>query len=882
MKQLFRRSQTFDVISKKIAVILLASASLTTLSTTAQTGYIQLKTRAISEEIAPEFTYNISGGPTNVAAKTLSDRPDAFRRIYHISGESAGGLFVIATAGTAAGTPNPGNIYYRAPGASEWEHTGFSAYRIDGAANGGFIAVVRTASSPSGAGSQIWYRSDATATPVDVTGALVGKSITQVSHNYSNRMYAVTTESGSNLYSRPADLSSDWVASTNPQNVLKIDAVPNTNEIFHTRIVSGTIRLYGGTYNSNGTLWDNDLGSTSAANREGIYFAATKNASGATHIAYYLPEYGGVYYKKSSSSNWEQNESVNAMQMMTSTGENNQMVYGVLTTGQANLPNRVFSRAGAGEFFGFWIDDERVQTTVKGNTVIIPVTAGTYNIAQNFVAGWHTTDIDSWDPSNNSTQNIDLGTAVANVGAGEVVTIEFENQLTNAYDMSTAPVCDPAFTEDFGSYVNGTYGNPLSGLTSYHKANNFFGYGYYAVMTNLSSLGAYAYSIPDHTNDVKRGMFVVDASFEQGTFFRKRFTGLQAGVPYNFTAFIANINSQGSSYTKPNVNFEIYNTNTGALIATVNSGDIAADSIWHGVGVAFTSPVSNIELVLRNNALGTVGNDLAIDDISFSLAIPSPEAKTSYDCVNEGTVTVTAPIAGVGSPIAYEYSLDGLTWQAGTIFTNVAEGVHSLFVRYETATGCISQGSITVVDDCVAAPVTLLFFNAVKKNKQVLLSWSTVKEENNKGFELQRSSNGLDWTKISFVNSLGVDGNSIVTLSYSFVDATPDVGTNLYRLKQLDNDGNYNYSAVRSINFVANEAVVIYPNPFTSIVKVEGLSGNNNTIAVFNSLGQQIKYIKLENKTEYKLDLSGLPVGVYQVVILEANGNRISEQLLKL
>ena len=831
----------------------------------AQTGYIQLKTRAISEDVAPEFTYNISGGPTLVTSKVLADKADAFRRIYHIAGESAGGLFVIATSGTTAGTPNPGNIYYRGPGLSEWQNTGFAAFRLDGGANGGFVALVRTSASSSGTASQVWYRADANTTPSNITGALNGKSITQVSHNYSNRIYAVTTESGSNLYSRPADLSSDWAVSANPQNVIKVDAVPNTDNVFTTRLVSSSIRLFQGAYNTNGTLWDNDLGSATSANRDGIYFAATKNASGATHVTYYLPEYGGVYYKKSSSSNWEQDESVNAMQMLTSTGENNQMVYGVLTTGEANLPNRIFSRAGAGEFLGFWIDDERVQTTIKGNTVIIPVAAGNYNIAQNTVAGWHTTDITVWDPSNNSTKTIPTNTVVANVAAGEVVTIEFENQLTSIYNMSNATSCSPAFMENFSSYVNGTYGNPLTGLTSYHKANTFFGYGYYAVMNNLNALNQYAYAMQDHTNDAGRGMFVIDASFEPGTFFRKQFTGLQAGVPYNFTAFIANINRQGPSYTKPNVSFDIYNSSTGALITSVNSSDIPADTTWHGVSIVFTSSVSNIELVLRNNALGTVGNDLAIDDISFSLSIPKPEAKISYDCLNFGTVSVTAPIAASGSPIKYQYSLDGVNWQTSTVFRELESGSQTLYVRYETAGACISSTNLIIVNDCVPLPVSFLAFNATNDNNKVILNWSTMSEKNNYGFEIQKSNNSKDWHNIAFVNARTEDNNINQPFDYYFTDTEPYNGINYYRLKQIDLNQKFEYSSIRQIT-INNSAITLSPNPAKNYVIIDGLKSGDR----INIIDNQGRLLIEEQSMGYKhrLDLHKLSSGFYYIQII--------------
>ncbi|MBL7705121.1 MAG: T9SS type A sorting domain-containing protein [Taibaiella sp.] len=879
MKQLNHKKITRAKYRKFLYTLLF---SLTAATAWTQTAYLQLKTRAISENISPDFSYSISGGPTSVTNPVLSDRPDAFRRIYQLAGESAGGLFAIATSGTTAATPNPGNIYYRASASSEWVNTGFAAFRMDGGADGGFIAVVRTASSVAGSGSEVWYRSDAAATPVNITGALSGKSITQVSHNYTNRIYAVTTETGSNLYSRPADLSSDWVVSANPQNVVKIDAVPNSNDIFHTRIQSGSLRLYKGVYNTNGTLWDNDMGGNSTGNLNGHNFAATKNAAGTDHVIYYIPDYGGIYYKKSAAGNWETDESASQIEMLTSTGNNGQMVYGVLTSGEATLPHRIFSRAGMGEFFGFWIDDERVQTSVKGNTVIIPVAPGTYTVAQQPVAGWHTANIVNWDPSNNSTQNVANSTATVNVAAGEVVIVEFENQQTNIYDISTASGCAPAYKETFSTYVNGTYGNPLTGLTSYHKAGNTFGFGYYAVMTNTSALSNYAYFMSDHTNDAQRGMFVIDGSFERGTFFRKKFTGVQTGVPYSFSAFIANINKQGPGYISPNVSFEVYNSVTGALLFSASSGDIPADTSWHGVGAVFTSPVSNIELVLRNNALGTIGNDLAIDDISFSLAIPEPEAKVSYSCVDLGTVNVTAPLSASGSPIRYQYSIDGVNWQSATNFTNVPAGSYNLYVRYETATGCIAQSALTVTNTCVATPVQLLSFEAQPMSNAVRLNWSTASESNNKGFELHRSHNGYDWEYIGFVTSKAVNGNSRYRQDYEYIDATPLTSKNYYRLKQLDISGQYEYSQVKFVYFIPSEIKwSAHPNPFNDQLILDGLFGISS-ITLTNSAGQRYLYKHIDPQTgRVQLSVATLPPGTYTLTLMDNKGSSSQQLLVK-
>ena len=105
---------------------------------------------------------------------------------------------------------------------------------------------------------------------------------------------------------------------------------------------------------------------------------------------------------------------------------------------------------------------------------------------------------------------------------------------------------------------------------------------------------------------------------------------------------------------------------------------------------------------------------------------------------------------------------------------------------------------------------------------------------------MQRSSNGSsNWNTVSTV---AASGNSNTLRSYKAVDATPINGTNFYRLKSVDLDGSFTYSAVQQVQFAATTAlsVRIYPNPASHTLQVQlgQQEGFNGRIQISNAAGQ--------------------------------------------
>jgi len=133
-------------------------------------------------------------------------------------------------------------------------------------------------------------------------------------------------------------------------------------------------------------------------------------------------------------------------------------------------------------------------------------------------------------------------------------------------------------------------------------------------------------------------------------------------------------------------------------------------------------------------------------------------------------------------------------------------------------------------------PVQLISFNAKKKNgKDVLAEWVTASEYNVNRYEIEiaRGNTGYqqnDFQKIGEVTSLG---NSVQERRYSFTDLeVGKTGVRYYRLKIIDNDGSYKYSAIRPVVFEEAITWEVFPNPSSGIFKLSFQVENDEAIAI--------------------------------------------------
>ncbi len=151
------------------------------------------------------------------------------------------------------------------------------------------------------------------------------------------------------------------------------------------------------------------------------------------------------------------------------------------------------------------------------------------------------------------------------------------------------------------------------------------------------------------------------------------------------------------------------------------------------------------------------------------------------------------------------------------------------------------SGNGTLCDG--ALPVELTSFTASVNINQVMLKWSTETEVDNYGFDVERSDSEEEWKKIGFVEG---HGNSNSPKSYSFTDKNPIGGSKFqYRLKQIDTDGQFEYSDEIEVELVPTEFTLYqnYPNPFNSstVIRYSLPRSSSVEIFVFNTIGEIIK-----------------------------------------
>ncbi|MEO8231912.1 MAG: T9SS type A sorting domain-containing protein [Ignavibacteriota bacterium] len=197
----------------------------------------------------------------------------------------------------------------------------------------------------------------------------------------------------------------------------------------------------------------------------------------------------------------------------------------------------------------------------------------------------------------------------------------------------------------------------------------------------------------------------------------------------------------------------------------------------------------------------------------------------------------------------------------------------SITIYYQIESLNVSDSSFSNVDSIRVKtvnilPVELSSFNAKFNIKQIDLDWETATEVNNYGFEVERKTE-TDWKKIGFVQG---NGNSNSPKKYSFMDNNL-LGSNkfYYRLKQVDNDGQFSYSNTIEVSLppVAYELEQNYPNPFNPITKIRYQLPEKSRvfIKIFNSLGAEVKILldEIKEPGNYEVDFDGtnLSSGVY-------------------
>lgn len=173
-------------------------------------------------------------------------------------------------------------------------------------------------------------------------------------------------------------------------------------------------------------------------------------------------------------------------------------------------------------------------------------------------------------------------------------------------------------------------------------------------------------------------------------------------------------------------------------------------------------------------------------------------------------------------------------------------------------------------------PVVLTRFGAQAAGQVVAVGWATASEQNSAWFEVERSLDGVVFTKIGQVAAAGTTAQS---QQYQLLDRAPLPGVSYYRLRQVDLDGAAHYSPVATVQLATPAAaplLALAPNPTSGRVTVQLVQATAQPAAlqVLDALGREVYQQQLPAAAtqEQTLDLQALPAGVYLVRVASASG----------
>lgn len=220
---------------------------------------------------------------------------------------------------------------------------------------------------------------------------------------------------------------------------------------------------------------------------------------------------------------------------------------------------------------------------------------------------------------------------------------------------------------------------------------------------------------------------------------------------------------------------------------------------------------------------------------------------TNTDYFNQQDIQVSIPKSDIGYEV---HSVMNNITDENIPFTETATTID--FV----ASLDRADGALYHISAQAPLAIEMVSFTASKYHHQGKLTWTTLSEKDNLGFNIQRSQDGITWENLGFIQGIG---SSHTEHTYTFWDTQPHSGVNYYRLQQQDLDGTTSYSNYVQL-FFADQQVTIFPNPTKETIHFLTSGQPVEQVMIYNTLGQLIHQSK---PVANQLDVNFLDKGVY-------------------
>ena len=258
----------------------------------------------------------------------------------------------------------------------------------------------------------------------------------------------------------------------------------------------------------------------------------------------------------------------------------------------------------------------------------------------------------------------------------------------------------------------------------------------------------------------------------------------------------------------------------------------------------------------------------------------------AYIHMNGSKLTLQDAISGIGVANTNNYYYNWSNYYSAAAGRSIKTTDSKTNCGVAGSNACsapIVYGPIAVTSSGLASqlilPVVITNFTATTTANKVNLAWTTQQESNSSHFVVERSNDGSNWSAVVTIKAAG---NSSIARNYNASDVAPVNGVAHYRLKMVDQDGKFAYSATRSVRTNAVAAMKLYPNPAVEKINITlDVRSGKTTVKLFNQNGQ----LMIAKNIAANTSLTALPVqqypnGTYVISITDENGTTQTTKIL--
>lgn len=320
---------------------------------------------------------------------------------------------------------------------------------------------------------------------------------------------------------------------------------------------------------------------------------------------------------------------------------------------------------------------------------------------------------------------------------------------------------------------------------------------------------------------------------------------------------------------------------TERALGAINTNAIG--TIYYGLRLVNNSSFPVTSLTVSFDGEQWRDQDAADQSVTFSYQIGATVTSlTSGTWTSVNELTFTSPVSISSNQLDGNLAANRTAGISTTISLNIPVG-QEVMLRWLDNNAANSDHGLAIDNFSISSitlPVSLTSFT-VKATPVPFLEWQTATERNNSHFEIERSVDGTVFEKIGEVAG---KGTSVEVSNYTFEDKAPLSGVNYYRLRQVDFDGAFEYSAVRSVVFGSTKKVTVFPAPAAAVmtVQLDEAFKNDAQWQITDMAGRVVaEGVFVAEQNQLDIPVNALSEGVY-VLRIVADQETITRQFRKI